>query len=125
MKYTVLIYSNPAVDALFSGMTADEKKAAYQLYWDVESDLEASGELVDSKAIDEAGQHFVHVASDGSTTVEDVPLGANGEVVTGYYLVDVADEARAVEIAARFPEARVPHGIRVGRVYTQEDFDAL
>jgi hypothetical protein len=54
-----------------------------------------------------------------------VPSSSAGEVVTGYYLVDVADEARAIEVAARFPEARAPGGIRVARNYTQDDFDAL
>ena len=106
-------------------MSDDEKQAAYQVYWDVQTDLEASGELVDSKAIDEAGQRFVRVDAEGVTTVADAPLPADGEVVTGYYLVDVADESRAIQIAARFPEARVARGIRVARNFTQADFDAL
>lgn len=53
------------------------------------------------------------------------PAG-DAEVVTGYYLVDVAGEARAAEIAARFPEATVDGGgVRVARVWTQDDFDEV
>lgn len=121
MRFTVLIYGNPDVAAMFEAMADQEKAAAYQVYWDVVDELEASGELVDSKAVDGAGQLHVTVGSDGTTTTAEV----EGDVVTGYYLIDVADQARAVEIAARFPESRAPGGIRVARNFTQEDFDAL
>lgn len=124
MKYLILIQSNPRVVELFAGMTDDERSAAYQIYWDVESDLEASGELVDSKALDENTQQFVTRGADGPV-VTDAPLPETTEVVSGYYLVDVPDAARAYEIAARFPEAVVEHGIRVARTLTQDDFDAI
>lgn len=53
----------------------------------------------------------------------EVSVG-DAETVTGYYLVEVADQARAVDIAARFPEAAADGGgVRVARVWTQEDFD--
>lgn len=53
-----------------------------------------------------------------------MPAG-EADVVTGCCLVDVADHARAAEIAARFPEAPVDGGgVRVTRVRTQDDFDA-
>ncbi len=124
MKYLVLIQSNPAVVDLFARMSDEERKAAFQIYWDVESDLEKSGELVDSKALDEQTQHFVMRSADGPI-VTDAPLPETTEVVTGYYLVDVENEQRAFAIAARFPEAVVEGGIRVARTLTQEDFDAL
>lgn len=124
MKYLILIHSNPEVVALFSGMTEQERRTAFQIYWDVESDLEQSGELVDSKAIDEDTQHFVKRGANGPV-VTPAPTPATSEVVTGYYLVEVADEARAMAIAARFPEATVDGGMRVARVLTAEDFTAM
>lgn len=124
MKYLILIHSNPAVAELFAAMTDDERRAAFQIYWDVESDLEATGELVDSKALDDATQQSVLRGADGPI-VTDAPLPETTEVVSGYYLVDVETPQRAHEIAARFPEAAVVGGIRVGRVLTQEDFDAF
>ncbi len=124
MKYLILIQSNPAVVELFAGMTDDERKAAFQIYWDVESDLEKSGELADSKALDEQTQHYVRRSTDGPI-VTDAPLPETTEVVTGYYLVDVENEERAFAIATRFPEAVVEGGIRVARTLTQEDFDAI
>jgi hypothetical protein len=125
MKFVVLIYSNASVDALAAARTTEEQQATNQIYWDVERELEASGELIDSKAIDESSQKFVRVNADGSVEVDGVPAPPGGEVVTGYYLLDVLDEARAFEIGARFPEAKANHGIRVARVWTQADFDAL
>ncbi len=124
MKYLIMIQSNPHVVALFAGMTDEERAAAYQTYWDVGDELERSGEHVDSKALDEKTQRFVARGDDGPI-VTDAPLPETTEVVTGYYLVDVEDPERAFEIAARFPEAAVEGGIRVARVLTQADFDAM
>ncbi|GAA1920758.1 YciI family protein [Microbacterium aoyamense] len=123
MKYLILVHNNPAVIELFAGMTDAERSAAYQIYWDVESDLEATGELVDSKALDTSAQKLVS-RGPGGPLVTDAPLPEVTEVVSGYYLVDVVDEARAVEIAARFPEAAVASGVGLARVWTEADFEA-
>jgi hypothetical protein len=124
VKYLIMIQSNPAVGELFAAMTAEERADAYRVYWEVESDLEASGELVDSKAADEDTQEVVMRGPDGPV-VSPAPRSDVGDVVSGYYLVDVPSIERAREIAARFPEAAVAGGIRLARTLTQEDFDAL
>lgn len=124
MKYAILIHNNPAVAEMFSKMTTEQRAAAYQVYWDVESELEASGELVDSKALDDATQQVV-LRTEHGWTVTAGPSPETTDVVGGYYLVDVTDVSRAYEIAARFPEAAVPGGIRVARTLTQEDFNAI
>jgi hypothetical protein len=123
VKYVVLIYNNPAVIELFARMTEDERAAAYQIYWDVESELESSGELVDSKALDTDAQKLISRGT-GGAVITDAPSAGQTDAVSGYYLVDVADEARAAEIAARFPEAVAVGGIRIARVWTDADFAA-
>lgn len=123
VKYLILIHNNPAVIELFAGMTDDERSAAYQIYWDVEAELESTGELVDSKALDTGAQKLVNRGPQGPV-VTDAPLPEVIEVVSGYYLVDVADEARAAVIAAKFPEAAATGGIRIARVWTEADFAA-
>lgn len=123
MHYLILIHNSPAVIDLFAKMSDEERAAAFQVYWDVESDLQATGELVDSKALDTDAQKQVTRGADGPV-VTDAPLPELTEVVSGYYLVDVADEARAAEIAARFPEAVVPGGMRIARIWTDADFAA-
>lgn len=124
MKYLILIYNNPSVVDLFATMTDEQRSAAYQSYWDIESELEGSGELVDSKALDDRTQRIVQ-RGPGAPVISDAPLPKTTEVVSGYYLVEVDGIERAQEIAARFPEAAVPGGIRVARTLTQEDFDAM
>ena len=123
MNYLILIYNNPGVVEMFAGMTDDERSAAYQIYWDVESELESTGELVDSKALDTGAQKLVSRGPHGPL-VTDAPVPGVTEVVSGYYLVDVVDEARAAVIAARFPEAAAPDGVRIARVWTEADFAA-
>ena len=43
----------------------------------------------------------------GKRMVTDGPFAETAEVLGGYYLIDVADLARAVEIAARHPGAQL------------------
>lgn len=121
MQYLILIHNSPAVIDLFAKMSDDERAAAFQVYWDVVSDLQSTGELVSSEALDTAAQKHVLRGADGPV-VTDAPLPELTAVVSGYYLVDVADEARAAEIAARFPEAVVPGGMRIARIWTDADF---
>jgi hypothetical protein len=123
MKYLILIHNNPAVTELFAGMTDDERSAAYQIYWDVETELESTGELVDSKALDTSAQKVVSRGAHGPL-VTNAPLPEVTEVVSGYYLVDVVDEDRAAVIAERFPEAAATDGVRIARVWTEADFAA-
>ncbi|GAB3916950.1 hypothetical protein GCM10011575_32990 [Microlunatus endophyticus] len=122
MKYLILIHSNPSVIELFAAMTDVQRREAFQTYFEIESELEKSGELLESKALEEKVQHYVQRGAEGPI-VTDAPLAEVTEIVTGFYLVDVRDEARAFEIAARFPEAVTERGVRVVRVWTQDDFE--
>ena len=87
MRFVILIQTNPEVAELFSGLSDEDRRAAYQVYWDVENDLTESGELVDSKAIDGDAQKYVRRGDDGPVITD----ADTAEVVTGYYLVDVDD----------------------------------
>jgi hypothetical protein len=124
VRYMVLIQSNGATAELFSALDDDARKVEFQRYWDIEEALTASGELLDSKAVEPTDQRVVHRTADG-VAVSDAPPPEAIPALAGYYLVDVADEQRAIEIAAGFPEAAVAGGVRVARVWTAEDFAAL
>ena len=120
MKYVILINANAAVRELYAAYSDEERAAAFQSYFDIEAQLEASGELIESKALDDHVQRIVTRGESGPI-VTDAPLAELTELVSGFYLVDVADEARAIEIGAGFPEAAVG-AIRVARTLTAEDF---
>jgi hypothetical protein len=120
MRFLILTQSNAAVADMFAAMTDEQRSAAYRVYWSIDRDLEASGELVESHAVDEGAYRSVTRRGD---EVADAPLAETVEVVSGFYLVDVSGPDRAVEIAGQFPEAAVG-GIRVVRTMTEEDFAA-
>ncbi|WP_164863651.1 YciI family protein [Agromyces sp. LHK192] len=119
MKYLILIRTNPSVSAMFAEMDDAERQAAYRSYLDAVDDLEATGELIDSKALDDRTQRIVTRGADGPI-VTDAPLPEVTEVITGYYLVEVESEARAAEIATRFPEAAVG-GVTIARNLTADE----
>lgn len=123
MKYVILIQANAAVRELYAGFSDEQRAAAFQSYFDIEAQLQASGELVESKALDEQVQRIV-TRGDSGPVVTDAPLAEVTELVSGFYLVDVVDEARAVAIGVQFPEAAVG-AIRVARTLTAEDFAAF
>ncbi|HEX6447184.1 MAG TPA: YciI family protein [Streptosporangiales bacterium] len=115
MKYMVLIYGNQATwDALSGRM--DEVERAHRVLAD---ELTASGELVGTQALSAVGAQTVRV-QDGVPAVTDGPFTEAKELLAGYYLVDCASRERAVEIAARLPEA--PYSpIEVRRVMADDE----
>jgi hypothetical protein len=105
MRYQILIYNNDAADAAINGELEPEFRAAHDGVLD---ELRASGELVDSNVldIDPAEAKIVRISPEGRTLVSDGPYAESKEWVGGYYLVDVTDLDRAIEIAGRFVEGR-------------------
>lgn len=100
MKYLLSIYgNNEAWDAL----TDDDVAERDRVHGEVIRDLRASGELIDTRQLDDVGK--VVRTSKGVPAVTDGPFTEAKEMVGGFYLVEVANEDRAIEIAARFTEA--------------------
>ena len=105
MKYVVLIYSNAGSRKLWEQFSEAERGAGLAYYAGIDAELEASGELVASQALaDPATTKRVRV-DEGRTFTTDGPFAEAKEHLAGIYLLDVADEQRAVEIEARLPEA--------------------
>ncbi|GAA0906595.1 YciI family protein [Pseudonocardia zijingensis] len=105
MKYVVLIYSNAESRKLWEQFSAAERGAGLDQYAQFDAELEASGELVVSQALaDPSTARRVHVDA-GRTFTTDGPFAEAKEHLAGFYLLDVVSEARAIEIAARLPEA--------------------
>jgi hypothetical protein len=100
MRYMILIHSNDAAETAW----ADGGKAALDgTHGTVIGELMASGEFVDTNELDVAevtviGHH------DGEPVATRGPFTEGTEWIGGYYIVDVADRERAVEIGGRFAE---------------------
>jgi hypothetical protein len=74
-------------------------------------DLEHAGELVDSQGLGgPALARTVRAVSGAAPLVVDGVYPETKEVLAGYFVVDVADEHRVIEIAARMSAAPGPAG---------------
>ncbi|GAP55523.1 uncharacterized protein R00369, partial [Arthrobacter sp. Hiyo6] len=102
MKHLMLIPNN--VDT-WNALSASETEAITREHASLQQELRASGEFVEAH---ELGEEAKFVRNDGSTcTVTDGPFTETKEIVAGYYIIDCADMARAVEIAGKLGEARL------------------
>ncbi len=105
MKYLVLIYHNAESRAAWDGFSDDERAVGLRHYATLNSHLVASGELVAAEALADPSMGRRVGVVDGRTTSTDGPFAEAKEQLAGFYLVEVEDEARAIEIAGRIPEA--------------------
>jgi len=103
MRYMLLIYSEP--DA-WPSFPPDDQERMMGEYLAFTQRIAESGELIAGeplKGIDTATAVRVR---EGRTTSTDGPFAETKEVLGGYYLVDVPDLDRAIELAAQIPDAR-------------------
>lgn len=100
MKYALLIYEDETKQPQPG---SDEANAIFQRYWSFTEDISAEG-------INEGGEalHPTEAATtvrirDGELSVTDGPFAETKENLGGFYLIDVEDLDKAVEVAARIP----------------------
>jgi len=103
VKYMLLIYQNPAA---WETLTAADRDVIFGEVETLMNELTASGEWV-------GGEGLAHPASartvrvrDGVPAITDGPYAEAKEQMVGYSIVDCDSIERAVEIAARWPDAR-------------------
>jgi hypothetical protein len=103
MKYMLLIYNNrEALDAL----PADELQAVFDDVDRLMGELAASGEWVGGAGLAAPSEAKIVRVRDGIVATTDGPFAESKEQFAGYLAVDVESEARAVEIAASWPDAK-------------------
>ncbi|MBM7829409.1 hypothetical protein JOE59_000114 [Agromyces cerinus] len=106
MKYLIQIYSNPESRAVWNTFTPEQQAEGYVYYQRISEELAASGEFVASEALADISLAKRVTNGDDGTVASDGPFAETKELLAGFYLVDCESEARAVEIAGRFPEAQ-------------------
>nr|WP_255429905.1 YciI family protein [Streptomonospora sp. PA3] len=67
-----------------------------------------SGEFVATQALADPSRSKVVRSSGSGPEVTDGPFAESKEFMGGFYLVDVEDEARALELAKQIPDAAIP-----------------
>lgn len=105
MKYLILIYSNPASREIWEGFSDAEQAEGYAYYASLNDELADSGEMIVSEALADPSQALRVTVRDGRTITTDGPFAEVKEQLAGFYLVDCETTQRALEIAARIPEA--------------------
>ncbi|MDL5155210.1 YciI family protein [Actinomycetospora termitidis] len=101
----ILLHSNAHFAQRWEALTPEQRNRFGGDHLALTRELAGSGELVASEGLaDPTLARWVSTA-DGSPVVADGPFAETKEHLAGFYLIDVADPARAEEIAARVPDA--------------------
>jgi hypothetical protein len=103
VRYMLLIYNNPAT---YEAWSEEERTALFGEVDQIMTELRESGELVGGEALADASNSKTIRVRDGVPAVTDGPFAEAKEQMAGYLMVDCETEERAVEIAARWPDAR-------------------
>jgi hypothetical protein len=105
MRYLILIMSNPHFQERWEALTDDQRDHFGRDHLALSRELAASGELVVSEGLADPSLGTRVTARDGETMTTDGPFAEVKEHLAGFYLLDCDSHERAVEIAARVPDA--------------------
>jgi hypothetical protein len=105
VKYLIMIHSNPASRQVWEGFTDEQRAEGFKYYAGLREDLEATGELIVTQALADPSTATRVTVTGGETVTSDGPFAEVKEHLAGFFLVDCDSRERAVEIAARCPEA--------------------
>jgi hypothetical protein len=107
VKYLILIYSNPASREIWEGFSDDQRAEGFRWYAALGQGLAASGELIVTEALADPSLTTRVSVRDGQVVTSDGPYAESKELLAGFFLLDCESLDRAVEIAARLPEAEL------------------
>ena len=111
MKYVIMIHSNPQPWGHPTSEFLDEHRALPEAeraalgedFEQVWAELSERGELVGAQALgDPREAKLIRYEGGGRRKVTDGPYAETAEHFAGFFLIDVADQARAEEVAAKF-----------------------
>jgi hypothetical protein len=103
MKYMLLIYDNPDTREIFFGEAGQALMAEMD---EIMNELQESGELIGTEGLADPSNTKTVRVQDGVRVVTDGPLAEAKEHFGGYLVIDCESIDRAIDIAARWPNAR-------------------
>ena len=103
MKYMLLIFSNPEN---WAALSETETKEVMAEYWGFTQLITDSGEFVSGEPLQGPETASVVRVNAGSRSTSDGPFVESKEVLAGYYVVECGSLDRALELAAKIPDAR-------------------
>ena len=105
MQYMLLIYGDEEAG---SSQTEEEGRATMEAYFAYTRALQDAGVFVAGDPLEPTQTAKTVRVREGETLTTDGPYAETKEQLGGYYLIDVASEAEALEWAAKLPGAQ--HG---------------
>jgi hypothetical protein len=113
MKYMIMTFGS--AEAGLAAMGRDWMLEMIKFMQNLDNDLRESGELVDNQGLADGSQAKTVRIKNGIPVATDGPFAEAKESLVGYWIVDVENEARAIEIASRIVDF-VKQPIEVRRV---------
>jgi hypothetical protein len=106
VKYMILVQSNPNFQQRWEALPDAERESFGRRHLALDRELAESGELILSEALADPSKAKRVTSVDGRRTMTtDGPFAEAKEHLAGFYLVDCDTEERALDIAARVPDA--------------------
>jgi len=102
VKYMLLIYSNAES---WAGLSAEQRDGLAEAHESLSRELTEQGLLVSAAGLADPITTRTVQVRDETINTTDGPYAEAKEHLAGFYLIDVASEERAIEIAAKVPEA--------------------
>ena len=105
MRYTFLLYSNPAD---FADLTPEDWAKEKEVYGAYIGALQEAGVFVDTDWLHPADTATTVTLKDGELRVQDGPFAETKETLGGFFAIDVPDLDAAMAWAEKCPAAK--HG---------------
>lgn len=94
----------PTNDVPMARWSPEEVSAHVKFMQDFADRLESAGEFVDAQALAPDGL-WVRFDGDGRPPVTDGPFAETKDLIAGWMIIDVEDQARAIELAGELSAA--------------------
>jgi hypothetical protein len=102
MKFLLSIYTNPAN---WEKLPPSERDSLMNGYFAFTKEITESGEFIDGAQLADVSTAQVVRVRQSFSQVVDGPFAESKEQLAGYYLVECDSQKRALELAARIPDA--------------------
>ena len=105
MKYLIMMQIDPAVLEQLSEEQQQQIGDGHSAFM---AETKERGEFIATQALADPSQSKVVRSGENGPEVTDGPFVESKEFLGGFYLLDVEDEARAIELAKQIPDAAIP-----------------
>jgi hypothetical protein len=100
----IIMQVNPAV---LESLSETQRAAVGDGHGSLMQEVTESGELISTHALGDPSTSAVVAVRGGQPVVSDGPFAEAKEHMGGFYLVDVESRERALELAAKVPDAAI------------------